>query len=155
VRSDNARRIAANVAKLPEQFDLGSNNELLRSALIYAWPCLFLTSFPNYSFLASCRCLRRSQRSGLFGTSSKQLTQTKPKASGLFLTVIVAVVPFAMLVFYGLAVVMYNQLITASGSWRAVFLPLTESPWLIPAGAVIYINLTVWVWSHWRKPAIR
>ena len=50
-----------------------------------------------------------------------------------FLTVIVVVVPFAMLVFYGLAVVMYDQLITASGSWRAVFLPLTESPWLIPA----------------------
>jgi hypothetical protein len=32
-----------------------------------------------------------------------------------------------MLVFYGLAVVMYDQLVTASGSWRAVFLPLTES----------------------------
>ena len=65
------------------------------------------------------------------------------------------VVPFAMLVFCGLAVVMYDQLVTASGSWRAVFLPLTEWPWVILAGAAIYIGLTVWVWSHWRKLAIR
>jgi len=71
-----------------------------------------------------------------------------------FLTVIVVVIPFTTLVFYGLAVVMYDQLVTASGSWRAVFLPLTESPWLIPAVAVIYIGLTVWAWSHWRKLAI-
>jgi hypothetical protein len=71
-----------------------------------------------------------------------------------FLTVIVVVVPFVMLVFYGLAVVMYDQLMTASGSWRAVFLPLKESPWVILAGAVIYFGLTVWTWSHWRKLAI-
>ena len=71
-----------------------------------------------------------------------------------FLTVIVVVVPFVMLVFYGLAVVMYDQLMTASGSWRAVFLPLKESPWVILGGAVIYFGLTVWTWSHWRKLAI-
>jgi hypothetical protein len=76
------------------------------------------------------------------------------KSIQFFLTVIVVVVPFAMLVFYGLAIVMYDQLMTASGSWRAVFLPLTESPWVILAGAVIYIGLTVWLWSHWRKLAI-
>ena len=73
------------------------------------------------------------------------------KSIQFFLTVIVVVVPFAMLVFYGLAIVMYDQLMTASGGWRAVFLPLTESPWVILAGAVIYIGLTVWEWPHWRK----
>ena len=36
-----------------------------------------------------------------------------------FLTVIVVIVPFAMLVFYGLAVVMYDELVTASGSQAA------------------------------------
>jgi len=70
------------------------------------------------------------------------------------LTVIVVVIPFTTLVFYGLAVVMYDQLVTASGSWRLVFLRLTGSPWVILAGAVIYIVLTVWTWSHWRKLAI-
>ena len=68
--------------------------------------------------------------------------------------VIVLVVPFVMLVFYGLAVVMYDQLMTASGSWRAVFLRLKESPWVILGGAVIYFGLTVWTWSRWRKLAI-
>ena len=71
-----------------------------------------------------------------------------------FLTVIVVIIPFAMFVFYGLAVVMYDQLMTASGSWLAVFLPLTGAPWVILAGAVIYIGLTVWTWWHWRKLAI-
>ena|SRR5215831_13219505 len=72
-----------------------------------------------------------------------------------FVTFIVVVVPFAMLFYGGLTILVYDQMMTASGSWRAVFLPLSESPWVILAGAVVYIGLTVWLWSHWRKLAIR
>jgi hypothetical protein len=66
-----------------------------------------------------------------------------------FVTFIIVVVPFVMLFYGGLAILIYDQMMTASGSWRAVLLPLTESPW-----AVINIGLTVWLWSHWRKLAI-
>ena len=72
-----------------------------------------------------------------------------------FVTFIIVVVPFVMLFYGGLAILIYDQMMTASGSWRAVLLPLTESPWVILVGAVIYIGLTVWLWSHWRKLAIR
>ena len=48
-----------------------------------------------------------------------QLTKTRSKVSSLSLTVIVVIVSFAMLVFYGLAVVMYDELVTASGSQAA------------------------------------
>ena len=71
-----------------------------------------------------------------------------------FVTFIIVVVPFVMLFYGGLAILIYDQMMTASGSWRAVLLPLTESPWVILVGAVIYIGLTVWLWSHWRKLAI-
>ena len=45
-----------------------------------------------------------------------------------FVTFIVVVVPFAMLFYGGLTILVYDQMMTASGSWRAVFLLLSESP---------------------------
>jgi len=60
-----------------------------------------------------------------------------------------------ILIYGGLTILIYDQMMTSSGGWRAVFLPLAESPWVILAGALIYIGLTVWLWSHWRKLTIR
>jgi len=49
----------------------------------------------------------------------------------------------------------HNGARTVSGGLRSVFLPLPSLSWVILAGTVIYMGLTVWIWSHWRKLRIR
>ena len=67
-----------------------------------------------------------------------------------FVTFIVAVVPFVMIVYFGLAVINYVAMAGRSG-WPPI-LPLNGllSP-LILGAAVFYIAQTVWLWSDWRK----
>jgi heme/copper-type cytochrome/quinol oxidase subunit 2 len=72
---------------------------------------------------------------------------------GTFLTFIIVVIPFVTLVCGGLTVVSYDEIKAASGGLRS--LPLGSFSQEIFAGAVIYIGLTVWLWSHWRKLRIR
>ena len=66
-----------------------------------------------------------------------------------FLTFIVVVIPFVILVCFGSALISYNK-ITAP-PWPTL-LPLKEPMQVFLAAAVIYIVLTVWLWLRWRKP---
>ena len=67
-----------------------------------------------------------------------------------FLTFIVTVVPFVMIICFGLAVINYDAMSGRSG-WPPI-LPLSGllSP-LILGAAVFYIAQTVWLWLDWRK----
>jgi hypothetical protein len=66
-----------------------------------------------------------------------------------FLTFIVVIVPFVMLVYFGLAVINYDAMATWSG-WPQV-LPLSPLSPLIVGTVVFYIGQTVWLWWGWRK----
>jgi len=60
------------------------------------------------------------------------------------------VVPFVMLIWFGLAVINYDAIAALSG-WPLV-LPLNSplSP-LIAGAAAFYIGQTMWLWWDWRK----
>jgi tungstate transport system substrate-binding protein len=66
------------------------------------------------------------------------------------LTFIVAVVPFVIIIYFGLAVINYDAIAGRSG-WPLV-LPLDSllSP-LIAGALVFYIVQTMWLWWDWRK----
>jgi hypothetical protein len=67
-----------------------------------------------------------------------------------FLTFIVVIVPFVMLIYFGLAVINYDAMTRSSG-WEPV-LPL-QSPLSLPVIGLIvfYIGQVVWLWSSWRR----
>jgi hypothetical protein len=65
-----------------------------------------------------------------------------------FLTFIVVIIPFVILVYFGSAVIIYDA-ITAP-PWPTA-LPLKPSTRLLLAAAVTYIGLTGWLWLRWRK----
>jgi tungstate transport system substrate-binding protein len=67
-----------------------------------------------------------------------------------FLTFIGVIVPFVMLICFGMAVVNYNAIAALAG-WPLV-LPL-DSPLAPPivVAAVFYIGQTVWLWWNWRN----
>lgn len=67
-----------------------------------------------------------------------------------FAPFIFVVVPFVMLIYFGLALINYDAMATRSG-WQPV-LPLKGllSPPIV--GAVIfYVGQTAWLWRSWRK----
>jgi tungstate transport system substrate-binding protein len=66
------------------------------------------------------------------------------------LTFIVAVVPFVIIIYFGLAVINYDAIAGLSG-WPLV-LPLDSllSP-LIVGALAFYIGQTMWLWWDWRK----
>ena len=66
------------------------------------------------------------------------------------LTFIVAVVPFVIIIYFGLAVINYDAIAGRSG-WPLV-LPLDSllSP-LIVGALAFYIGQTMWLWWDWRK----
>jgi hypothetical protein len=66
-----------------------------------------------------------------------------------FLTFVIVVVPFVILIYGGLTIVLYDEMTAASGGSHPVFLPLAAE--VTPGGAAIYFGLAVWLWSHWRK----
>ncbi|HMF26756.1 MAG TPA: hypothetical protein VKG24_32210 [Pseudolabrys sp.] len=68
----------------------------------------------------------------------------------LFLTFIVVVVPFVILIYFGLAVINYDS-IAALSDWPLV-LPLDRPSSPLIAGALaFYIGQTMWLWWDWRK----
>ena len=64
---------------------------------------------------------------------------------------IIVVIPFVMLIYGGLATVLYDKMIAVSGGSQPPLLPLEPMSGVTLAGAVIYIGLTVWLWSLWRN----
>ena len=70
-----------------------------------------------------------------------------------FLTFIVVVVPFVIVICFGLAVINYDAMAGLSG-WPSV-LPLDSrlSP-LIVGALAFYIGQTMWLWRDWRKVRI-
>ena len=65
-----------------------------------------------------------------------------------FLTFIVVVIPFVIILCFGSALIIYN-VITAPPWPRLLPLKLSLPEFL--AAAVIYIGLTMWLWPRWRK----
>ena len=67
-----------------------------------------------------------------------------------FLTFIVVVVPFVMLIYFGLAIINYDAMTRSSGWEPALPLKGPLSPPIIGL-IVFYIGQTVWLWSSWRR----
>ena len=70
-----------------------------------------------------------------------------------FFVSIVVVMPFVMLVYFGLAVIICNNISLTRGWPTALPLQLSSREGL--AAAVTYIGLTAWLWLRWRKLRIR
>ena len=66
-----------------------------------------------------------------------------------FLTFIVVVVPFVMLIYFGLAIINYEAMTRSSGGEPALPLGPLSPP--IIGLIVFYIGQVVWLWSSWRR----
>ena len=67
-----------------------------------------------------------------------------------FLTFIIVIVPFVILIYFGGAVINYNAI--AIRLDRPEVLPLNDLfPTVIVAAAAFYIGQTVWLWWSWRR----
>ena len=66
------------------------------------------------------------------------------------LTFIAVVVPFVLIIWFGLALINYDAIAELAG-WPLI-LPLDRalSP-LIPVAVACYIGQTMWLWWDWRK----
>jgi hypothetical protein len=80
--------------------------------------------------------------------------ETRPKEIDLqfFLVLIVVIIPFVMLIYFGLATIICNDMVARSG--RPI-LPL-ELSWrkIVPA-TVTYVGLSVWIWLRWRNVILK
>jgi hypothetical protein len=83
----------------------------------------------------------------------KKFTPDNLGDTQFFWTVILIMIPFVMLIYFGQAIIICNQMVARSGGPTA--LPL-ELSWrkVVPA-TVTYIGLTLWVWRRWPSVAIR
>ena len=81
---------------------------------------------------------------------AKKIFPDDVKDLQFFVTVILVVIPFLMLIYFGLAVTNYDAMAALSG-WPLV-LPLDSllSP-LIVGAVAFYIGQTMWLWWDWRK----
>jgi glucan phosphoethanolaminetransferase (alkaline phosphatase superfamily) len=66
-----------------------------------------------------------------------------------FVTFILVIVPFVMLICFGMAIIHYDAVATRSG-WSTA-LPLKPLSPPILGAAVFYFGQTLWLWSRWRK----
>ena len=80
----------------------------------------------------------------------KKIFPDEVKDIRFFLTFIIAIVPFVILVYFGAAVINYDALARRL-DWPEV-LPLNGLlPPVIVGAAAFYIGQTVWLWFGWRK----
>jgi tungstate transport system substrate-binding protein len=81
---------------------------------------------------------------------AKRIFSDDVKDLQFLLTFIVAIVPFVIIIYFGLAVINYDAMAGLSG-WPLV-LPL-DSPSSAPVVglAAFYIGQTMWLWWDWRK----
>jgi hypothetical protein len=63
-----------------------------------------------------------------------------------FSVLIIVIIPFVMLIYFGLATIICNEIVTGSP-----ILPLELSLRKIVPATVTYIGLSAWVWLRWRK----
>jgi hypothetical protein len=66
-----------------------------------------------------------------------------------FWIVILVMIPFVMLIYFGLAIIICNEITARSG--RPTVLPLELSSRKIVPATVTYIGLTLWVWLPKRR----
>ena len=79
----------------------------------------------------------------------KKERPAEAKALDFFLIFAVVVVPFAMVICFGLAVMVYEATAALQPNWPR-WSP--NVPWQIRVGlAVIYIAVTSWLWLRWYK----
>ena len=67
-----------------------------------------------------------------------------------FFVSIIAVMPFVMVIYFGLAVIICDKISVARGWPTALPLRLFSRAEGL-AAAVTYIGLTAWLWLRWRK----
>jgi tungstate transport system substrate-binding protein len=81
---------------------------------------------------------------------AKKIFADEVKDLQFFLTFIIAVIPFVMIIYFGLAVINYDAMAALSG-WPLV-LPL-DTPLSPPVVglAAFYIGQTMWLWWDWGK----
>jgi hypothetical protein len=80
----------------------------------------------------------------------KKISPDHVKDIRFFLTFIIVIVPFVILVYFGAAVINYNA-IAVRLDWPEV-LPLNDLfPPVIVGAAAFYIGQTVWLWWIWRR----
>jgi tungstate transport system substrate-binding protein len=81
---------------------------------------------------------------------AKKIFPDDVKGLQFLLSFIVAVIPFVMIIYFGLAVVNYDAIASLSG--LPLVLPLDRPSSLPVVGlAAFYIGLTTWLWWDWRK----
>ena len=81
---------------------------------------------------------------------AKRIFADDVKDLQFFLSFIVVVIPFVMLIYFGLAVINYDTMAALSG--LPLVLPLASPSSLPVVGlAAFYIGLTMWLWWDWRK----
>jgi hypothetical protein len=69
-----------------------------------------------------------------------------------FLVLIVVIIPFVMLIYFGLAIIICNVIVARSG--RPI-LPLELSLRKIVPATVTYIGLAAWIWLRWRNVILK
>jgi hypothetical protein len=80
----------------------------------------------------------------------KKIFPDEVKDIRFFLTFIIAIVPFVIIVYFGAAVINYNAM-AVRFDWPEV-LPLNDLlPPVILGAAAFYIGQTVWLWWSWRE----
>ena len=81
----------------------------------------------------------------------KTIPRDELRDASSFFVLIIAIVTFVMLLYFGFAVII-DDMVDQRFGWPPD-LPLGSSLWgpEIWAGAVIYTGLTLWLWWRWRK----
>ena len=74
--------------------------------------------------------------------------ETRPKEIDVrsFFVLIIVIIPFVMVIYFGLATIICNEIVAGRPN-----LPLELSLRKIVPATVTYIGLSAWVWLRWRK----
>ena len=77
--------------------------------------------------------------------------ETRPKEidARSFLVLIIVIIPFVMVIYFGLATIICNEIVAARSN--PPILPSELSLRKIVPATVTYIGLSTWVWLRWRK----
>jgi hypothetical protein len=153
-------RIAANITKLPELFRLGWRGLALLSCLIELCLRTHVCAERVTTLIAPAHVTFELFIIGVVATFLTAATvwvlwyvfetifPDDVKHLGFFLIFIIVLVPFVMLIYFGLDAVIDDEVATRAG--LPTELPLGLPP-EIPVLAVVYIGLTVCLGLPWRK----